>query len=114
MEKAKTSPVLAGAIQSEEIDFQPESTAGEAEIAWWWANDADMEALRVCHFQAEVAAGKALYLPERPSDQRVIAVTRKDGKGSGWRLAARTCVPRTACVGFLGRPMSFSASPRKP
>jgi len=59
----------------EEVDFQPEPepTAGETEITWRWATAADMPALRIAHFQAEVAAGQAMYLPERPSDQRNCA-----------------------------------------
>jgi len=51
-----------------------------------------MPALRVCHFQSEVAAGKPLYLPDQPSDQRVIAVAEKGGQIIGGLLAEDSVV----------------------
>jgi hypothetical protein len=65
------------------VDFQPEPSdhsepsfaieppdvpPTEATVNWRWATAADMPALRVCHFQAEVEAGQELYLvaDERP------------------------------------------------
>jgi len=71
------------------VDFQPEAgdpnepsfvieppdvPPAEAAVTWRWATAADMPALRVCHFQSEVAAGEELYLPDQSSDQRVIAL----------------------------------------
>jgi hypothetical protein len=64
----------------------------DAPITWRWARPADMAALRVCHFQSEVAAGQPLYLPEQPSDQRVIAVAEKDGQIVGGLFAEDSVV----------------------
>jgi hypothetical protein len=63
-----------------------------APITWRWARPADMAALRVCHFQSEVAAGQPLYLPEQPSDQRVIAVAEQGGKIIGGLVAEDSVV----------------------
>jgi hypothetical protein len=78
----------------DEVDFQPEAAdpnepsmvfdsdeveLADAPITWRWAKSVDMAALRICHFHSEVAAGKALYLPDQPSDQRTIAVAEKGG-----------------------------------
>ena len=56
-------------------------------ITWRWATAADLPALRVCHFQSEVAAGKELFLPERSSGQRIIAVAERHGKIIGGLFA---------------------------
>jgi len=64
----------------------------DAPITWRWGRAADMPALRVCHFQSEVAAGKPLYLPDQPSDQRVIAVAEKGGQIIGGLLAEDSVV----------------------
>jgi hypothetical protein len=64
----------------------------DAPITWRWARPADMAALRVCHFQSEVAAGQPLYLPEQPSDQRVIAVAEQGGKIIGGLVAEDSVV----------------------
>ena len=64
----------------------------DAPITWRWARHADMAALRVCHFQSEVAAGQPLYLPEQPSDQRVIAVAEQGGKIIGGLVAEDSVV----------------------
>lgn len=84
------------------VDFQPEPVdpskpsfvieppdvpPTEAAVSWRWATAADMPALRVCHFQSEVAAGQELYLHDRSSDQRVIAVAEKGGKIVGGLFA---------------------------
>jgi hypothetical protein len=60
-----------------------------------------MPALRICHFQSEVAAGESLYLPEQSSDQRVIAVAEKDGKIVGG-LFAEDSVIVTIIVTMVG------------
>jgi hypothetical protein len=65
----------------------PNTPATEAAITWRWATAADIPALRVCHFQSEVEAGKELFLPNGPSGQRVIAVAEKDGKIIGGLFA---------------------------
>jgi len=39
-----------------------------------------LAALRLCHFQSEVAAGEPLYLPDQPSDQRTIVVAERGGQ----------------------------------
>jgi hypothetical protein len=65
----------------------PEAGPAKAAITWRWASAADMPALRVCHFQSEVAAGEELYLPDQSSDQRIIAVAEKDGKIIGGLFA---------------------------
>ena len=77
---------------SHDVDFQPEANLREpwfdlsevelapAPITWRWGRPADMAAMRLCHFQPEVAAGELLYLPEQPYDQRVIAVAEQDGQ----------------------------------
>jgi hypothetical protein len=58
----------------------------EAPITWRWGRPADMAALRLCHFQSEVAAGEPLYLPEQPSDQRTIAIAERGGRVIGGML----------------------------
>ena len=64
----------------------------EAAITWRWANAADLPALRVCHFGAEVEAGEELYLPEQSSDQRIIAVAEQDGRIIGGLFAEDSIV----------------------
>jgi hypothetical protein len=59
-------------------DSEPKPIAGEPEITWRWAAEADMPALQLLHFQAEIAVGKEMYLPEL-SFPGAIAVARKDG-----------------------------------
>jgi len=61
-------------------------------ITWRWATAADMPALRIHHFKSEVAAGKALYLPDQFSDQRIIAVAEKDGQIIGGLFAEDSVV----------------------
>jgi hypothetical protein len=79
----------------EGIDFQPEvpvatdgSEAGPiderpTEITWRWCTERDMPALQRLHFQAEIAAGRELYLPQlffKGGDRPVIAVAEKNGQ----------------------------------
>ena len=65
----------------------PKASPTEVAIAWRWATAADLPALRVCHFQSEVEAGKELFLPEQSSGQRIIAVAERDGKIIGGLFA---------------------------
>jgi hypothetical protein len=65
----------------------PEASPTEAAITWRWATPSDLPALRVCHFQTEVEAGKELFLPDGPSGQRVIAVAEKNGRIVGGLFA---------------------------
>jgi hypothetical protein len=69
-----------------------ELAATDAPTTWRWATAADMPALRIHHFQSEVAAGKSLYLPDQFSDQRVIAVAEKDGQIVGGLFAEDSIV----------------------
>ena len=64
-----------------------EVEVAEVPITWRWGRPADMAALRLCHFQSEVAAGEPLYLPELPSDQRTITVAERGGQLVGGILA---------------------------
>jgi hypothetical protein len=52
-------------------------------ISWRWGTQADMPALQRLNFEAEIASGEPIYLPERASTWRVIAVAEKDGKVLG-------------------------------
>ena len=80
------------------FNFHPDIfDAAEAELApapitWRWGRPGDMAALRLCHFQSEVAAGEPLYLPEQPSDLRVIAVAEKGGQIVGGLFAEDSVV----------------------
>jgi hypothetical protein len=89
------------------VDFQPEpgdasepsleiepreAPTTEAAITWRWATAADLPALRVCHFGAEVEAGEELYLPEQSSDQRIIAVAEQGGRIIGGLFAEDSIV----------------------
>jgi hypothetical protein len=62
---------------------------GEAEpsegkpVSWRWCTEADMPALQRLHFQAEIASGEAMYLPDAASNLRLIAVAERDGKVLG-------------------------------
>jgi hypothetical protein len=78
------------ATEPEKFDFVPEEpvarTGSEpqpiekpAEITWHWAARADMTALQLLHFQAELAAGRGMYLPEL-SFPGAIAVARRADK----------------------------------
>jgi hypothetical protein len=80
-------PEAVDASESSFVVEPPDTPATEAAITWRWATAADMPALRICHFQSEVMAGQELYLPDRSSDQRVIAIAEKDGKVIGGLFA---------------------------
>lgn len=85
----------------EELDFQPEAIdpsepsvvfdSSEVELAdtaitWRWATaTGDMMALRLFRFQSEMVAGKELFLPNQPSDQRVIAIFSESAPTSSQR-----------------------------
>jgi hypothetical protein len=87
--------VQAGAIEPSEspvVFDSSEVELAEAPITWRWARPADMAALRGCHFQSEVAAGQSLYLPDQPSDLRVIAVAEQGGKIIGGLVAEDSLV----------------------
>lgn len=48
-----------------------------------WCTEADMPALQRLHFEAEIASGEAMYLPDAASNFRVIAVAERGGKVIG-------------------------------
>jgi hypothetical protein len=73
MAQQQTEPVASDGSEAKPID-------GKADITWRWASRGDMEALRLHNFNAEMASGEAMYLPELPSNLRPIAVAAKDGK----------------------------------
>jgi hypothetical protein len=75
------------------FEIEPPGTSPtEAAITWRWATAADLPALRVCHFRAEVEAGDELYLPEQSTDQRIIAVAEQDGRIIGGLFAEDSIV----------------------
>jgi hypothetical protein len=88
MAKAMKASEQAAAAQPEAIDpsespvvfDSSEVQRAEEPITWRWTRPAAVAALRVSHFQPEVAAGQPLYVPEQPSDQRVIAVAERGGQ----------------------------------
>src|SRR5579864_5682800 len=69
------------------FEIEPPEAPAEAAITWRWATAADLPALRICHFQSEIEAGKELFLPDGPSGQRVIAVAEKNGQIVGGLFA---------------------------
>jgi hypothetical protein len=74
-------------LRAEEVEFH-----ADAPITWRWATASDMPALRIHHFQSEVAAGKPLYLPNQFSDQRVVAVAEQGGRIIGGLFAEDSIV----------------------
>ena len=93
---------MAKAMKASEqaADFQPEAAdpnepavafnsseveLAEGPITWRWARPADMAALRVCHFQSEVAAGQPLYLPEQPSRHELRKHIIDEGERGNWK-----------------------------
>jgi hypothetical protein len=89
--------------ETEKVDFVPEEDVvpddsepkpieeKNAEITWRWATESDMPALQLIHFQAEIAAGMELHLPEL-SFPGGIAIAQQDGKIVGGLVSEESVV----------------------
>src|SRR6266403_1060777 len=66
------APVTTGGGEAKPID-------GKTGLTWRWAAEADMPVLELLNFEAEIEAGRGMFLPEI-SFPGAIAVCERNGK----------------------------------
>jgi hypothetical protein len=91
MRKSLTPDAVGSCTESDvqsDIFDAAEVELADAPITWRWGRAADMPALRIRHFQSEVAAGEPLYLPEQcPQIKELLLLLKRAVRSSAGRFS---------------------------